>query len=159
MIRAGSCLLLILLVASSGCTSYFSNLQTPQKTLNLTESAIFSQEKTQFSATITSVSVNHADSFPCQVTVRMTVKNTGKEQFSLIGYPRLTDAGDRQYTGPNMMFGTLNPGGIGSGSSSITVPSEEEYASLSKSGVLKVKFQSIKPIPYEGVWALNLPSP
>lgn len=156
MIRAVICVLLILIVATAGCTSYFSNIQTPQKTLNLTESAIFNQEKTQFSATINSVSTCQNSSFPCVVTLRMVVKNSGREQFSLIGYPRLFDAANREYTGSNMMFGTINPGGIVSGSSTVAIPTQEEYAAFSKGGILKVKFQSIKPFPYEGIWAVNV---
>jgi len=158
MKHAGICVLLILLMVSAGCTSYFSNLQTPQKTLDLKETAIFTQEKTKFAATVNSVTINQKTSFPRQFTLKMTVKNTGNEAFSLIGYPRLVDADGSEYVGKNIMFGSVHPNGYASGTSTITIMTEKEYAALEETALLKVKYQSMKPLPYEGIWAVDFSS-
>ena len=152
---AVSCLLIILLLLSTGCTSYFSNLQTPQKTLDLKESAIFTQESTKFTATVNNVGISQKNTFPRQFSLKMTVKNSGNEAFSLIGYPRLVDAEGKEYTGLNIMFGSLQPGGIASGTSTIQIKNADEYAALENGAVLKVRYQSMKPLPYEGIWAVN----
>jgi uncharacterized protein YceK len=152
-------LLVVFLLLVSGCSSYFSNLQTPQKTLDIRETAVFSQEKTQFSATLNSVGVSQKTSFPREVTVRMTVKNTGNEAFSLIGYPRLVDAGGKEYVGRNLMFGGINPGGMATGTSVIRIESAQDYSALEESALLKVRYQSMKPLPYEGIWHIDLSAP
>ncbi|HII98146.1 MAG TPA: hypothetical protein HA272_02495 [Methanoregula sp.] len=152
------CVLLIILMASAGCTSYFSNLQTPQKTLDLKETAIFSQEKTKFAATVNSVTINQKSSFPRQFTLKMTVKNTGTEAFSLIGYPRLVGADGSESAGNNIMFGSVHPNGYATGTSTITIMTEQEYAALEENAVLRVKYQSMKPLPYEGIWAVDFSS-
>lgn len=152
---AGISLILLALVFSAGCTSYFTNLQTPQKTLDIRESAIFTQEKTKFTATVNSVTLSPKASSPRQFSLKMTVKNTGSEAFSLIGYPRLVDSAGTEYTGPNIMFGGIHPGGSASGTSTITIRTPDEYEALRKSALLKVRYQSMKPLPYEGIWAVN----
>jgi len=153
----GLCAVLLVTIVCAGCTSYFSNLQTPQKTLNLNESAVFSQETTQFVATVNGVELNQNAGGSRQVTVRMTVKNTGKGAFSLIGYPRLLDSEGREYPGVNLMFGGISPGGFSTKTSAITLKTDEEYQALRKAAELRVRFQSMKPLPYEGIWALDLP--
>ncbi len=158
MKHAVLCLLLIFLMASAGCSSYFSNLQTPQKTLDLKETAIFSQEKTTFAATVNSVAISQKSSFPRQFTLKMTVKNTGNEVFSLIGYPRLVGADGSESVGNNIMFGSIHPNGHATGTSTITIMTEQEYAALEESAVLRVKYQSMKPLPYEGIWAVDFSS-
>ncbi len=154
MKRIGMCVVLLLMIVCAGCSSFFTNLQTPQKTLSLNESAVFSQEKTKFVATIDSVVMNQ--NAPHQVTVRMTVKNTGTDAFSLIGYPRLVDAAGGEYLGVNMMFGGINPGGISTKTSTIALKTDEAYSALLKGAEFRVRFQSLKPLPYEGIWAVNL---
>jgi hypothetical protein len=155
MKTAGIIILLIILVLSSGCTAFFSNLQTPQKNLGPTDSAVFAQEKTNFVASISSIALTQRG-YPRQVTITIQVKNTGKDSFSLIGYPRFVDSQGREYTGTTMMFGGLNRDGYANGRSVITIPTEEEYTALLKGTVLKVKFQSMKPLPYEGIWNVDL---
>lgn len=155
MKSVGIIVILVILVLFSGCTSYFDNLQTPQRTLNLTESAIFSQEKTNFIATVTSVNPDKTTSPPRNILVSMTVKNTGKDAFSLIGYPRLVDGDGKEYPGSTIMFGGINPGGIGSGKSTIPLKTDEDFLSLQKSATLNVRFQSMKPLPYEGIWNID----
>lgn len=155
MKHAGICVLLILLMASAGCTSYFTNLQTPQKTLDLKETAIFSQDKTTFAATVNSIAINQKSSFPRQCTLKMTVKNTGNEAFSLIGYPRLVDADGSEYVGNSIMFGSVYPNGHASGTSTITIMTGKEYAALEESALLKVRYQTMKPLPYEGIWGVD----
>lgn len=146
---------LILLAFSAGCASFFTNIQTPQQTLDLNESAIFSQEKTKFIATVNTIELNKKGSYPRQVAITMIVKNSGPDAFSLIGYPRLVDASGQEYPGVNMVFGGIQPGGTVTGKSSITIDSAEEYANLQKGAMLKVRFQSMKPLPYEGIWNVD----
>jgi hypothetical protein len=148
-------LLLLVILLSCGCTSYFSNLQTPQKTLDIQDSAIFTQEQTKFTATVNSVALSQKSSFPRQFTMKMTVKNSGDESFSLIGYPRLVDANGKEYTGTSIMFNTIHPGGVASGSGTMQIKSADDFAALEKSALLRVKYQSMKPLPYEGIWAVD----
>jgi hypothetical protein len=156
MKKMGALLFLIILVFSSGCSSYFSNLTTPQKNLALTESAVFSQEKTNFVATVSRIDLNQRVSFPRQVTVTLGIKNSGKDAFSLIAYPRLVDAAGREYPGTNIVYGAIQAGGSSTMKSSMVVKSEEEYAALQKNAVLKVRFQSMKPLPYEAIWDIDM---
>lgn len=158
MNHTGIILLLIALLLTCGCTSYFSNLQTPQKTLDIRESAIFTQEQAKFTATVNSVAISQKSSFPRQFTLKMTVKNSGDESFSLIGYPKLVDASGKEYTGSSIMFNTIHPGGVASGSSTMQIKSAEDFAALEESALLKVKYQSMKPLPYEGIWSVDFSS-
>ncbi len=150
------CAVLLMIILTAGCTSFVSNMQTPQKTLTVRDTAVFTQEKVKFTATIDSVSLIQNTNPPYKVSASMTVKNTGKDAFSLIGYPRLVDGAGKEYPGSAMQFGSVLPGGMSAKTCTIPVQSQDEYNALAANALLKVKFQSMTPLPYEGIWQVDL---
>jgi hypothetical protein len=73
-------------------------------------------------------------------------------------YPRLEDAEGNQYPGNSIFLGMLNSGGSVTGKSSIPIPTDESYDSLKKSATLNLRFQDMKPIPYEATWDIDISS-
>jgi hypothetical protein len=148
--------LIILMLFSAGCTTYFSNLTASQHNLKLDEYAIFEKEGNQFTAQIVQIAGGKSSSRLTDVTVTIQVKNTGTKAISLMAYPRLSDAQGNQYAGQSIFLGMLNPGGQATGKSMIQIPTDEAYNNLKNTAALGVRFQDTKLIPYEATWDIDL---
>ncbi len=151
-------LILIGFVFFAGCTSYFSNLTAPKSNLPLNQTAIFNQDGYQFAVTADRVAMSSSSPDNHVMTVHLTVKNTGEKAISLVAYPRLTDASGTEYSGNSIFLGAVNPGGMVSGESTITIGSKDEYATLKEHAVLSVRFQGSQPIPWEATWDVDVGS-
>ena len=141
---------------SAGCTTYFSNLTTPQHNLKPDEYAIFEKEGNRFTAQIAHIAGGKSSSRLTDITITIQVKNTGEKAVSLMAYPRLSDAQGNQYTGQSIFLGMLNSGGQVTGKSTISIPTDEAYNNLKKSAALSVRFQDTKLIPYEATWDIDM---
>jgi hypothetical protein len=148
--------IIVLMVISAGCTSYFSNLTATQHNLKLNEYATFEKEGNRFSAQILQLEGKSSSSRIYEIIVTIQVKNTGNKPVSLMAYPRLSDADGNQYPGDSIFMGMINPGGQVTGKSSISIPTDESYTSLKKSAALSLRFQDTKLIPYEGTWDIDI---
>ncbi len=151
-------LILIGFVFFAGCTTYFSNLTAPRRNLPLNQTAIFSQEGYQFAATADRVTMSSTSPDNHVMTVHITVKNSGQKALSLIAYPRLSDSSGKEYTGNSIFLGAVNPGGMVSGESSITIGSKDDYDALKEHTVLSVRFQGTQPTPWEANWDVDVAS-
>jgi hypothetical protein len=150
-----SCII-VLMVLSIGCTSYFSNLTASHHNLKLDEQAVFEKEGNRFSTEIKNIAGTSSSTRVTEIIVTIRIKNTGDRAVSLMGYPRLTDADGNQYPGKSIYISTVHPGGEFTGTSSIFVPSDEAYDSLKKSAALTLRFQDTKLIPYEATWDIDI---
>jgi hypothetical protein len=150
--------LIVLMVFSTGCTSYFSNFTVPKHHLQLDEYAIFEKEGNRFTTQIKQIEGKSSSSRISEILVTIQVKNTGDKPVSLMVYPRLEDAEGNQYPGNSIFLGMLNSGGSVTGKSSIPIPTDESYDSLKKSATLNLRFQDMKPIPYEATWDIDISS-
>jgi hypothetical protein len=152
-----SCLIMLMLF-SAGCTTYFSNLTAGQHNLKPDEYAIFEKEGNRFTAQIVQIEGGKSSSSSriAQITVTIQVKNTGTKAISLMAYPRLSDALGNQYPGQSIFLGMLNPGGQATGKSSISIPTDEAYNNLKNTAALSLRFQDTKLIPYEATWDIDL---
>ncbi len=148
--------IIMLMIFSAGCTSYFSNLTATKHNLKLNEYAIFDKEGNHFTAQITNVEGKSSSSRISEITVSIQVKNTGNKPVSLMAYPRLSDADGTQYPGKSIFLGMINPGGEANGKSSISIPTDEAYSSLKKSTALNLRLQDTKLIPYEATWDIDI---
>jgi hypothetical protein len=150
--------ILIGFVLFTGCTGYFSNLTAPKQNLQINKTALFEQDTTAFKVSVNSVSIAASSPGAHTIDVRFTVKNSGGKAISLMAYPKLSDATGKEYAGKGVFLGAMNPGGVTTGESAITVDSDEGYAALRKHAVLSIRFQGAQPTPWEAAWDLDVNS-
>jgi hypothetical protein len=148
--------ILIGFVLFAGCTNYVSNLTAPKQNLQINKTALFEQDTTAFRVSIDSVTMRSPTPEVHTINVHFTVKNSGKKTISLMAYPKLSDDSGKEYPGKGVFLGAMNPGGITTGESSITIDSKEDYAALQKRAVLMIRFQGAQPTPWEAGWDLDI---
>jgi hypothetical protein len=148
--------IIVVLVFSTGCSSYLSNLTASPHNLKPDEYAVFEKEGNRFSAQIQHLEGRSGSSRITEVIVTIQVKNTGNKAVSLMAYPRLSEVEGNQYAGTGVFVGMISPGGVFTGKSSIAIPSDAAYKALEKKTALSVRFQDPKLIPYEATWDIDI---
>ena len=141
---------------TAGCSSYPSNLMAQKNVLSPGESATFDQEDNHFSVWVNTVEPKRSDSHITSVIVTFTVVNEGQNSFGLVAYPKLSGASGTIYSGKSVFLGTLMPGVVNNGKAEIFVPSAEASQLLEKEALFSLKFQTMRPLPYEAVWKIDL---
>lgn len=145
-----------IMVLSAGCTSYFSNLATQKPNLQLNQKAVFEKEGNSFTAQIVEIKGVRSGSRLSQLDLKVRVVGTGTKPVSLMAYPSLSDKAGNIHYGKSIFMGMISPGGEFTGKSSIAIPSDEAYASLTKGAMVNLRFQDTKLIPYEGTWDIDI---
>jgi len=138
----------------SGCTNPLTGLPTQSPDLAMNQSAVFGQEGYEFVATLDHFTVEPTGSGAHTVSFGFTVKNTGSKGISFVAYPRIIDGTGTEYPEKGVFLGAISPGGHASGTSSVII-SPDSYPALSQHAVLKIRFQEVKPIPYEVSWGID----
>ena len=148
--------IIVVMVFSVGCTSYFSNLTAAKHNLQLNQYAIFEKEGNRFTAQITDIKGISSASRISQIDITIRVENTGTKPVSLMAYPSLSDTEGNKYYGKSIFMGMVSSGGEVTGKSSISVPTDEAYNALKKGALINLRFQDTKLIPYEGTWDIDI---
>jgi hypothetical protein len=148
--------IIVVMVFSAGCTSYFSNLTAAKHNLQLNQYAIFEKEGNHFTAQITEIKGISSSSRLSQIDITMRVENPGTKPVSLMAYPSLSDTAGNKYYGKSIFMGMISSGGEVTGKSSISIPTDEAYNTLKKGATLNLRFQDTKLIPYEGTWDIDI---
>jgi hypothetical protein len=148
--------IIVIMVFTVGCTSYFSNLTAEKHNLQLNQYAIFEKEGNRFTAQITDIKGTSSSSRLSQIDVTIRVENTGTKPVSLMAYPSLSDTEGNKYYGKSIFMGMVSTGGEVTGKSSISIPTDEAYNTLKKGATINLRFQDTKLIPYEGTWDIDL---
>lgn len=141
---------------AAGCSSYPSNLMAQKNVLSIGESATFDQEDNHFSVWVNTVEPKRTNSHITSVIVTFTVVNEGQNSFGLVAYPKLSDASGTSYSGKSVFLGTVMPGVVNNGKAEIFVPSAEASPLLEKDALFSLKFQTMRPLPYEAIWKIDL---
>ena len=152
-------LFIIAITIASGCTSYLSNLTTPNTPLTPDQGAEFEGDGNHFIISIDHIEAVRAGSDIRNVKVDFTVVNEGKEPkdaFTLIAYPTLTDSLGNSYTTKSIFFGTVNPGHPVTGKTDISIASKDPSPLYQNSSVLSLKFQTLRPLSYAANWKIDL---
>jgi hypothetical protein len=118
--------------------------------------ATFDQEGNYFNVSIARIKAVRDVSEIRTIKLNLTVKNNGKEPFTLMAYPKLTDTGQNSYAGKSIFFGVVNPGYGSTENVEIIVPSKEASRLLEQEAVLTIRFQTLRPMPYEASWKIDL---
>jgi hypothetical protein len=150
--------ILILFLMVTGCTTYFSNLTAPKQILAQNGIATFDQDGYLVNVTVDHISIVSSSASPHVVTIHITVKNTGTKGVSLVAYPRISDDAGTEYAGNSIFLGAINPGGMASGESSITINADDANQ-FKDHGLLSIRFQNVKPMPWEATWYVYLNNP
>jgi hypothetical protein len=148
--------IIVVMVFSVGCTSYFSNLTAAKHNLQLNQYAIFEKEGNRFTAQITDIKGVSSASRISQIDITIRVENTGSKPVSLMAYPSLSDKEGNKYYGKSIFMGMVSSGGEVTGKSSISIPTDEAYNTLKKGALINLRFQDTKLIPYEGTWDVDV---
>jgi hypothetical protein len=148
--------IIVLLVFSVGCTSYFSNLTAAKHNLQLNQFAIFEKEGNRFTARITDIKGISTSSRLSKIDFTIRVENTGTKPVSLMAYPSLSDTEGNKYYGKSIFMGMISSGGEVTGITSISIPTDEAYTILKKGATINLRFQDTKLIPYEGTWDVDI---
>jgi hypothetical protein len=148
--------IIVVMVFSVGCTSYFSNLTAAKHNLQLNQYAIFEKEGNRFTARITDIKGVSSASRISQIDITIRVENTGTKPVSLMAYPSLSDTEGNKYYGKSIFMGMVSPGGEVTGKCSISIPTDEAYNTLKKGAMINLRFQDTKLIPYEGTWDIDM---
>jgi hypothetical protein len=142
-------------VILSGCTSAVSSFTTPKQNLKLNEQAVFERDAYAFTVGIDHIDVQKQSSGARDVTVTFRVTNTGTKGTTLTLSPRFTDSSSNEYATSSIFFSQITPGYSVAKKGTITVPSEDAYAALSKNAVLSVRVQGASPTAYEASWDVD----
>ena len=148
-------LFIAVLVFSAGCTQYFSNLTAPKSTLPLDQPAEFDSNGQQFTVTIDHIAMSSPSPDSHTMTVHLTARNTGKNTFSLVAYPRLSDTAGNEYAGNAVYLYSLFPGGMASGESTISIGPKDAYAALKNGATLEVRLQGGAGSVWEAGWDVD----
>lgn len=148
--------IIVFMVFSVGCTSYFSNLTAAKHNLQLNQFAIFEKEGNRFTAQVTDIKGLSSSTRLSQIDITIRVENTGTKPVSLMAYPSLSDTEGNKYYGKSIFMGMISSGGEVTGKSSISIPSDEAYTMLKKGAMINLRFQDTKLIPYEGTWDVDI---
>ena len=148
--------IIVVMVFSVGCTSYFSNLTATKHNLQMNQYAIFEKEGNRFTAQITEIKAISSPSRVSQIDITILAENTGTKPLSLMAYPSLSDTVGNKYYGKSIFMGMISSGGEVTGKSSISIPTDEAYNTLKKGAMLNLRFQDTKLIPYEGTWDVDI---
>ena len=145
---------LVLFILVTGCTSYISNLTAQKPVLQLNQTATFQEDGYLFEVTVDHISITSSSGGPATITIDMTATNTGEKGITLVAYPRITDNAGTYYPGSGIFLGTINPGETASGRSIISLTPDAAYQ-LRDNGLLSIRFQAIKPMPWEATWDVD----
>lgn len=148
--------IIVVMVFSVGCTSYFSNLTAARHNLQLNQLAIFEKEGNHFTARITDLKGISSSSRLSQIDVTIRVENTGTKPVSLMAYPSLSDTEGNKYYGKSIFMGMISSGGEVTEKTSIVIPTDEASTILKKGAMINLRFQDTKLIPYEGTWDIDI---
>jgi len=146
--------ILILFLMVTGCTTYFSNLTAPKPVLPQNGIATFDQDGYLVDVTVDHISMKSSSIGSHVITVHVTAKNTGTKGVSLVAYPRIADDTGTEYAGNSIFLGAINPGGLASGDSSITLSANDSNL-FRDHGLLSIRFQNVKPMPWEATWYVD----
>jgi hypothetical protein len=146
--------ILILFLMVTGCTTYFSNLTAPKHVLPQNDIATFDQDGYLVDVTVDHIRMTSSPAGSHVITMHVTAKNTGTKGVSLVAYPRIADDAGTEYAGNSIFLGAINPGGLASGDSSITI-SADDANPFKDHGLLSIRFQNVKPMPWEATWYVD----